>query len=120
MRRPGLLGVLFGVAAAGLLTGLVRAQQSSSGSQPTTSATQQPSGSGGYTGSDSCQSCHQSAYDTWRRTLHVQMTKPIAEARVEGDFSAGASFAQNGRAYTMERRDGRYFVSIARLKQPAA
>jgi predicted CXXCH cytochrome family protein len=100
----------------------------------------------GYTGSESCQSCHQSAYDTWRKTLHVQMTKPIAEARVEGDFgfsygsrgptparerfgredapsapAAGAGFHlnANGRSYTMERRDGRYFVSIARQKQPA-
>jgi predicted CXXCH cytochrome family protein len=73
----------------------------------------------GYTGSNACQSCHQSAYDTWRKTLHVQMTKPIAEARVEGDFGNGAVLSQNGRSYTMERRDGRYFVSIARQKQQA-
>src|ERR671936_137804 len=39
-----------------------------------------------YLGSEACQRCHQSSYDSWRRTLHVQMTKPIAQALVEGDF----------------------------------
>jgi hypothetical protein len=102
MRWPGLL---IGVATVGLVTALVRAQPSPA--------------SNGYTGSQSCQSCHAAAYDTWRRTLHVQMTKPIAEARVEGDFSPAAAFAQNGRSYTMERRDGRYFISVQRQKQRA-
>src|SRR5882672_2505273 len=99
-----------------------------------------------YVGSAACQRCHESAYDTWRRTLHVQMTKPIAEARVEGDFgfsygsrgptparersgradapsapAAGAAvrFESYGRAYTMETRDGRYFISISNNKRPA-
>src|SRR2546428_1787384 len=49
---------------------------------------------GSYVGSQACQSCHESAYDTWRKTLHVQMTKPIAEARVEGDF--GFSYGSPG------------------------
>src|SRR2546422_8743631 len=49
---------------------------------------------GSYVGSQACQSCHESAYDTWRKTLHVQMTKPIAEARVEGDF--GFSYGSRG------------------------
>ncbi|OLC46680.1 MAG: hypothetical protein AUH43_13340 [Acidobacteria bacterium 13_1_40CM_65_14] len=74
------------------------------------------------------------------------MTKPIAEARVEGDFgfsygsrgptparersgranapsalAAGAAvrFESYGRAYTMETRDGRYFISISNNKRPA-
>jgi len=47
------------------------------------------------------------------------MTKPIAEARVEGDFRQGTSLSQNGRAYTMETRDGRYFISISNSKRPA-
>ena len=67
-----------------------------------------------YLGSEACQRCHQSSYDSWRRTLHVQMTKPIAEARVEGNFGAAAAqghgavpinFTQNGRTYLMEIRD---------------
>ncbi|PYR25685.1 MAG: hypothetical protein DMF98_11390, partial [Acidobacteria bacterium] len=76
-----------------------------------------------YLGSPACQRCHQSSYDTWRRTLHVQMTKPIADARIEGDFGAPAApgrgavpvkFSQNGRAYSFESRDGHYFVTISR------
>jgi len=31
----------------------------------------------GYVGSASCQRCHDDEYATWRKTLHVQMTKPI-------------------------------------------
>src|SRR3954452_4585850 len=68
-----------------------------------------------YVGSQACQRCHQSSYDSWRRTLHVQMTKPIAEAQVEGDFGAPAvqghgprpvAFSQNGRTYSFENRSG--------------
>jgi predicted CXXCH cytochrome family protein len=42
------------------------------------------------------------------------MTRPIAEARVVGDFSPGTRIEQDGRAYTMESRGGKYFISIAR------
>ncbi|HET9831849.1 MAG TPA: multiheme c-type cytochrome [Vicinamibacterales bacterium] len=75
-----------------------------------------------YLGSQACQRCHQSSYDTWRRTLHVQMTKPIAEARVEGEFGTAAApvtVNQNGRSYAMENRGGKYFVSVARTNRPA-
>src|SRR4029077_7924901 len=57
------------------------------------------------------------AYDTWRKTLHVQMTKPIAEARVEGDF--GARFEAYGRSFSTEPRDGRCFISISHDKRTA-
>jgi predicted CXXCH cytochrome family protein len=67
-----------------------------------------------YTGSESCQRCHEAEYDSWRRTLHVQMTRPIAQATVVGDFSPGTRLEQDGRAYTMETRGGKYFISIAR------
>src|SRR5262245_28987956 len=114
MRRLGVLGVLgvfIGVATLGLLTALVVAHADDPAAvkgppyDPFVGrAFQARQDNNGYTGSQSCQSCHQAAYDTWRKTLHVQMTKPTAEARVEGDFSAAAAFSQNGRAYTMERR----------------
>ncbi|MBI3400707.1 MAG: tetratricopeptide repeat protein [Acidobacteria bacterium] len=72
-----------------------------------------------YVGSDACQHCHDGEYDSWRRTLHVQMTKPIAQARVAGDFGPGTHVEQYGRAYTMESSGGRYFVSIASNGRPA-
>src|SRR5262245_39471652 len=76
-----------------------------------------------YIGSAACERCHQTEYASWRRTLHVQMTKPIAEATVEGDFGASGRspvrFEANGRAYAMETRDSRYFISVAQNGRPA-
>jgi predicted CXXCH cytochrome family protein len=72
-----------------------------------------------YIGSAACRSCHEAAYDSWNKTLHVQMTRPIAEARVEGDFRRGTRLEQNGRSYAMDTRNGRYFVSVAHGARPA-
>src|SRR6476660_2314946 len=74
-----------------------------------------------YVGSTACQRCHEPQYSSWRRTLHVQMTKPVAEARVEGSFGEKdpVLLAAYGRSYAMEKRDGRYFVSVARGGRPA-
>ena len=47
------------------------------------------------------------------------MTKPIAEARVEGDFRPGTRLQAYGRTYTMETRDKRYFISVDRGGRPA-
>ncbi len=71
-----------------------------------------------YVGSDACQRCHTDEFETWKNTLHVQMTKPIADARVEGDFRPGTHLEQYGRSYTMEHKDGRYVISIAHDGRP--
>jgi predicted CXXCH cytochrome family protein len=106
------------VAGAALLcaTAVVYAQ-----SYPSTSSGQAAAStsSNGYVGSQACARCHDGEYDSWRKTLHVQMTKPIAEARVEGDFRPGTHLEQYGRAYTMDSKDGRYTVSISRGGGPA-
>jgi HEAT repeat protein/cytochrome c554/c'-like protein/doubled CXXCH motif protein len=105
---------IVGVAAAAFTTAAVLAQAD----RPADPARRQPdAASTAYVGSGACQRCHEAQYDSWKRTLHVQMTKPIAEARVEGDFG-GAQFSQYGRSYTMETRDGRYFITIARDGRP--
>ena len=78
-----------------------------------------PSDDARYLGSESCAHCHDGEYDSWRKTLHVQMTKPIAEARVEGNFRPGTRLQAYGRTYTMETRDKRYFISVARGGRPA-
>ncbi|HZT75387.1 MAG TPA: multiheme c-type cytochrome [Vicinamibacterales bacterium] len=72
-----------------------------------------------YVGSAACARCHTDEFATWKNTLHVQMTKPIAEAHVEGDFRPGTHLEQYGRAYTMEEKDGRYFITIAHDGRPA-
>jgi predicted CXXCH cytochrome family protein len=95
------------VATASFLTALVRAQPPAA-----------PASGGAYVGSAACQRCHEPEHESWSRTLHVQMTKPIGEARVEGDFRPGTKLQQNGRAYTMETRGGRYFISVANGTRP--
>jgi hypothetical protein len=94
---------------------------------------QPPAAANAYLGSAACERCHEPQYDSWKSTLHVQMTKPIAEALVVGDFGTGTSggggagarspgpvhFDQYGRSYTMEAHDGRYFISISKRGQPA-
>lgn len=66
-----------------------------------------------YLGSASCQRCHEAEQQQWATSLHVKMTKPVAEAAIVGDFSNGTRFADHGRAYQLGRaRDGRPFVTI--------
>src|SRR6478609_4725504 len=74
----------------------------------------------GYARSAACQSCHESQYASWRRTLHLQMTRPIAEARVEGAFGdkEPVRLEAYGRSYAMEQRDGRYFIAVAHGERP--
>lgn len=87
--------------------------------QQTVAAANPEARAGEYIGSEGCRRCHEPEYDSWRKTLHVQMTKPIAEARVLGDFRLGTRLQDGERAYDMETRDGRYFISIAKGGRPA-
>ncbi len=65
-----------------------------------------------YLGSAACQRCHEDSHAQWDRSLHVRMTKPIADALVVGNFSDGTTFADHERSYTFGRKDGKPFVSI--------
>jgi hypothetical protein len=128
--RPRLLIAL---GSLGLLTAAVWAQTPVGSSETvgirdsgfgirsvTNPQSQIPNPDAGYVGSAACERCHEPEYDTWRRTLHVQMTKPVAEARIVGDFRPGTKLEDGGtgRAYSMESRGGRYFISIARNGRP--
>jgi predicted CXXCH cytochrome family protein len=66
-----------------------------------------------FLGSESCKSCHEDQYSSWKKSLHVQMTRPVEEARVLGDFGPGTRLEKYGRSYTMDTRNGRRFVKIA-------
>lgn len=72
-----------------------------------------------YVGSDTCGQCHEREYDQWRRSLHLRMTKPIAEATVVADFSEHARLAAHGRAYEFGRKDGRPFIRVRAGDRPA-
>ena len=57
--------------------------------------------------------CHKESFDQWQRSLHIRMTKPIAEATIVGDFSG----AQAGRIMAVRsssaRADGKPFMRVA-------
>ncbi|MEZ5293138.1 MAG: multiheme c-type cytochrome [Vicinamibacterales bacterium] len=66
----------------------------------------------GYLGSQACESCHPDAYARWKASLHIQMTRPVAEARVLGDFSRGAAFSAHGRSYEFGLKGGTPSVTV--------
>ncbi len=74
--------------------------------------------SAGYAGSNACARCHEAEHGQWARSLHVRMTGPAADALVAGNFD-NISFADHGRAYRMETRDGRRFISVSHGGRPA-
>ena len=65
-----------------------------------------------YLGSASCESCHQEAYTRWKGSLHIQMTRPIAEATILGDFTRDARFSAHGRSYEFGTKNGKPFVTV--------
>jgi len=67
-----------------------------------------------YAGSEACRACHATQYTAWKRSLHVQMTKPIDQATVEGDFQQSAPFTQHGRTFAVSATGGHYAVSVTR------
>ena len=66
-----------------------------------------------YLGSASCARCHDAEHTQWKNSLHIKMTKPVAEATVLGDFRDGTKFADHDRSYTLGTKDGKPFVSIS-------
>ena len=72
----------------------------------------QSDASADYAGSNACAACHEIEHGQWARSLHIRMTKPAADALFVGNFE-NASFADNGRAYKMEVRNGRRFISVS-------
>jgi predicted CXXCH cytochrome family protein len=71
-----------------------------------------------YAGSEACRTCHAAQYAAWKQSLHVQMTKPIEQATVRGDFQQSEPFTQHGRTYATSVSGGHYAVSVTR--PPAA
>ncbi len=105
--------LLFTALAVFLITFTVRAAvpvrqvaPRQSASAPTTAPTD-------YLGSKACARCHQEDYDRWEQSLHIRMTKPVAEATVLGDFSEGARLAAHDRRFEFGRANGRPFMQVA-------
>jgi tetratricopeptide (TPR) repeat protein len=62
-----------------------------------------------YVGSDSCKSCHQAAYEKWRKSNHARAMAPAREDTVLGDFN-NATFTEEGKTTRFSRKDGKYLV----------
>jgi predicted CXXCH cytochrome family protein len=71
-----------------------------------------------YVGSRACAACHEDEHDQWHRSLHVQMTRPIGETEVRGDFSPGTALEASGRRYRMSIREGRRYVAVSHGGRP--
>jgi predicted CXXCH cytochrome family protein len=104
---PGLL-----LLAAVLLAGTVSIRTSGYLPGVVAGAGQQPTRSD-YLGSSACARCHEDDYEQWERSLHVRMTKPIAEATVVGDFTGSARLADHGRSFEFGRKSGKPFMRIS-------
>ena len=72
-----------------------------------------------YLGSAACRRCHEVEQEQWEKSLHVRMTKPVAQALVVGDFSEGTRFEDHGRSYTFGRKDGKPYIAVASGGRPA-
>ena len=66
-----------------------------------------------YLGSGACARCHDAEHTQWKNSLHIQMTKPVAEATIVGDFRDGTKFADHDRSYTFGTKDGKPYVSVS-------
>jgi predicted CXXCH cytochrome family protein len=72
-----------------------------------------------YLGSGACARCHDVEHTQWKNSLHIKMTKPVAEATIVGDFRDGTKFADHDRSYTFGMKDGKPQVSVSFGGRPA-
>jgi predicted CXXCH cytochrome family protein len=72
-----------------------------------------PKESTDYLGSGACARCHDVEHSQWTNSLHVKMTKPIAQATVFGDFREGTKFSDHDRSYAFGTKDGKPYVSVS-------
>ena len=93
---------------------------SSQAPKPSVAPDLKPSSADGadYLGSKACERCHEGESTQWNNSLHIKMTKPVAEATIVGNFAEGTRFADHDRAYTFGRKDSKPFMTVAFGKLP--
>ena len=100
-------------------TTLARTPQGRTGATPADAPIATPGLSPDYVGSEACEACHEDAFRRWKDSLHIQMTRPVAEATILGDFSREARFSAHGRSYEFGTRNGKPFVTVRAGGRPA-
>ncbi|HSL24090.1 MAG TPA: multiheme c-type cytochrome [Vicinamibacterales bacterium] len=81
---------------------------------PAVSAERAAAAHSAYLGSSACRRCHEEEYASWRRALHLKMTRGASESEVLGDFSGRARLEKYGRSYAMSSRGDRRFITVTR------
>jgi predicted CXXCH cytochrome family protein len=66
-----------------------------------------------YLGSQACATCHDVEHMQWQNSLHIKMTKPVAEATILGDFRDGTTFSDHDRSYTFRMASGKPVISVS-------
>ena len=64
----------------------------------------------GYATAESCQPCHARIYESYGKTGMGRSFAPIGSVPVIEDWTARFSHALSGREYSVQRRDGRFFM----------
>ena len=104
-------------AAVLLLATIALRANEPAGSRPRDLTISQPPSD--YLGSQSCERCHQKDHAQWKNSLHIQMTRPVAEAKILGNFSDGTKFADHDRSYTFGITNDKPYVSVSFGGRPA-
>jgi predicted CXXCH cytochrome family protein len=115
MRFGTSLLVTIALAWSTLVATAMATQPSADQPRAASTLTHSPSdaSSGDYLGSAACQRCHEAEHGQWRRSLHINMTRPVAEATIVGDFAEAKRLTAHGRSYEFGRKDGKPFVRVA-------
>jgi hypothetical protein len=66
-----------------------------------------------YLDSRKCRACHDGHVASWVRTHHSRMTQEARAGSVQGDFERDQTFEYLGVRARMERRDGRFTMTLA-------
>jgi len=66
----------------------------------------------GYLESKKCLACHTDHFASWARTYHSRMTQEARPETVQGDFDRDNTLDYLGVKAKMERRGGRFTISL--------
>ncbi len=112
--RKWLWAVAFGVTALTVTAAVVwdiRRQKTASDREAFFSKLPREGRPGGYVKSASCQACHPSQYESWRRSYHRTMTQYVTPEAVMGEFD-NVDLEAGDQVCHLERRGDEFWVEM--------